>query len=576
MEIDIPKKSKELKDFVSQFESTKFIGDITGLFPFIKFNSPMKSLEGLSSPQRQLLYLIGLNITSSEPKGKPLKPQFSDSDLDHMKNLLNEIEIGYEQFFYPKPDDAIDEEWELRRRVSMPTFLSYFNQGLLNYEEQIIERIEQYFKPFDKEIEDNFGLSISEFIDIYNFIDEFPNQYLMENINTEGEEQSWEEFCLDMQNKGIMPPEWQDHLPKHFQNLFEWISDLGSMNRFNIEQLSAKFGGKKANTFLDNFTCQRNESDFLYYTEKNIIYNKPIFKVDEKQFQSTDRNNIIQAVFNLLYDFCVSDPRLREKFYKHRGKQLEVKIEEVFQKFFQNKAIIHKGYFTDQLHEQDLLILANGMALIIEAKASKRDEPRREPDRAYPLILSNFDEIIQKGYDQTFRVKEKFIDKETFKIYRDQKLENHISDIATKKYFRAFSIVVTQERFGQIQTNLSELLDLFEDDEYPWSICIDDLEVFLLALVKQRKKPSSLSQFLAIREKLHGRTISSDELEVCGAFINGELTYSDTAKKDNIFAFTPEYANIFDFIYNKQGLGFKSEKNLEIKTSGKYLPIGGF
>lgn len=99
-----------------------------------------------------------------------------------MKRLLNEIENGYEQFFLPKPDEVIDEEWKMKRRIAMPSFLSYFNQGLLNYEEQIIERAEEYFSPFNEAIQNQFGLEVKDFIDICNFIDKVPNNFLMEKI----------------------------------------------------------------------------------------------------------------------------------------------------------------------------------------------------------------------------------------------------------------------------------------------------------------------------------------------------------------------------------------------------------
>jgi hypothetical protein len=56
MKIDLTQKSKELKDFVSQFETTMFLGDISSLIQFIRFDSPTNSLNDLSSPQRQLLY----------------------------------------------------------------------------------------------------------------------------------------------------------------------------------------------------------------------------------------------------------------------------------------------------------------------------------------------------------------------------------------------------------------------------------------------------------------------------------------------------------------------------------------
>lgn len=130
--------------------------------------------------------------------------------------------------------------------------------------------------------------------------------------------------------------------------------------------------------------------------------------------------NWIHAIYNTLFEFCINQPTLKEKFYAIRGEILENKIERIFQIFFNGKAIVYRGYYTQDKHEQDLLFLIDGLALIVEAKASKRDEPRREPDKAYPLILSNFEETIQKGYDQAYRVKSKFINKDMLCIYKDQ------------------------------------------------------------------------------------------------------------------------------------------------------------
>lgn len=573
MNIDLTQKSQELKDFVSQFETSMFLGDISSLMQFIRFDSPTNSLKGLSSPQRQLLYLAGLNVTSEIPS-TGLKAQYSDEDLEHMKGLLNEIENGYTEFFYPKPDDVIDKDWKMRRMIAMPTFLGYFNHGLLNYEEQIIERVREYFSPFNEEIKNHFKLEVEDFINIYNYIDKLPNEFLNQKINKKDRQQTWEEFCDEMKEKDLMPWEWQEHLPQHFQDLFSWMYDKGKMYRYSKQQLIDNFGAEKAEAFLTTFTSKREQTNFLYYTENNVIHSKPIFKISDDEFQLIQAHQLIQAVYNALFEFC-TQAAFREKFYSVRGKKLETKIETVLQRFLKGKAFVYKSFFTQDGHEQDLLFLIDGMALIVEAKASKRDEPRREPDKAYPLILSNFEETIQKGYDQAYRVKSKFISKEPLRIYRDEQLKKHVIDIRTKNYHSAFSIVVTLERFGQIQTDLSGLLEIYDNDEFPWSVCIDDLEIFLLQLEKLGKNKSDLRSFLSLREKLHGKIITADELEVCGSFINEKITNKNLNSDATVFALTPDLTDIFDHTYQTKGLGFDNEKNLEMKTSGKYLPIGG-
>ncbi|BDB53812.1 hypothetical protein GENT5_01170 [Flavobacterium ammoniigenes] len=574
MEIDIEKKSQELKEYVGQYESTKFLGDITFLIQHIRFDKPIKNLQGLSSPQRQLFYLAALNITSEPKQKSKLKFQYSDEEFEHIKSLLNEIELGYNNFFYPKNESELNDEWTMKRMVAMPTFLSYFNQGQLNYEEQVIERVIDYFLPFDNEISKHFGIGVQEFVDIYNFIDTFPNEYLNEKINPKEGQQTWEEFCDEMKNKNLMPWEWNEHLPEHYKNLFSFISDNGQTHRYSKQKLVDKFGEIKTSAFLNTLTCKREKTNFLYYTETNILHYKPIFDIGNEEFQAIEMKQIIHAIFNNLFQFC-DTPILREKFYKNRGNKLEDKIEQVFQDFFNNKASIFKGYYTQDGNEQDLLFLIDGLALIIEAKASKRDEPRRNPEMAYPLILSNFEETIQKGYDQAYRVKGKFLDREILKIYNDQKLQKHLLDVKTKNYHSSFSIIVTLERFGQIQTDLNELLEIWDDDEFPWSVCIDDLEVFLLQLKKLGKSKSDLTKFLKFRENLHGRIITADELEICGVFLNKSID-SKTLNGNKTIALTPDHSDIFDETYQRKGLGLKNEKNLEIKTSNKYLPFGGY
>lgn len=573
--IDLDAKSKQLKQIVGKYDTKYFLGEISSMMNFIRSDKPNRMLSGLSSPQRQLYYLAALNITSEVESEEKIKYQFSNEEFNYIKKLLIEIESGYAQYFYPKPEDKVDEDWNFRRKIAMPAFLNYFNQGHLNYEEQEAERIERYFAPFNTEILNHFGIGVADFIEIYDFIDAKPNEVLNAKVNPKKGQQTWHEFLDEMKQKEVMPDQYATHLPQHFKDLFGVMQDKGQLTRFTKSELSAQFGRKKASAFLDALTCHREQSGFLYYTELNPLLLKPIVQLGEDECHSIEMKQILHAIYRLLMEFCVSQERLNEKFYKRRGLCLEEKIEEVFQSYFDGKAQVFKGFYTQEKHEQDLLIIIDGLALIIEAKASNRDEPRRDPDKAYQVILRNFDKTIQKGYDQAYRVKEKFLYDEKLRLYEDQRLSKHIIDLNTSKYYHAFSIVVTQERFGQIQTDMSELLEIWDDDGYPWSICIDDLEVFLLYLKKKNKKKSFLTLFLNVRQKLHGKLITADELEVCGGFLNGKINLK-LANSDTVLPLTPDLAGVFDDVYQKSTLDFTKEKNVELKTSGKVIPLGGF
>lgn len=569
--IDLEQKSKELKELLATYDTAIFMGNISLMMQLIASPDKLGSLNGLNSPQRQLYYVAALNLTS--PQNKATKEQFSDAEWDKIKELLKEIEAGYNQFFYLQKSDDVTEDWVARRRIAMPSFLSYFNVGHLNYEEQVISRVIDYFTPLESQIQLSFGLKINDFIEIYNYIDSLPNKYLDENINHKEGQEGWKEFATRMSESVITPDKWMEQMPQNLKNLFNMIQDSGQMYRFSFSDLEDKFGNNRATNFLNALTSQRQESSFLYYTEQNPLYIKPLFKVSNDEYQIIETKQLIHAIYNLLATFCINDVKLSERFYKIRGDGLENKIEHVFQKFFKNKATIYKSFYTTKAHEQDLLIIFNGSAFIIEAKASKRKEPKRDPDKAYDLILNNFDETIQKGYDQSYRVKEFFINKQRLKIYSDQGLNNFITEINTKKIHNVFSLVVTLETFGLIQSDLSELLEVYEDDSFPWSIGIDNLEVFLLTLQKQKKTMANLVHFLYIRERLNGHLFCSDELEVCGAFLQGKID-KKIADGDDIVVVYPNMASVFDNHYHWGGLGFDNEKNMHLKTDPKYYRIG--
>ncbi len=570
---DLEQKSKELKSLVSKYETSTFLGSLSIVLNFTPSKNKLEFLKGLSSPYRQLHYLAGLNLTSSVDDSKPLLHSHTDEEWKQITDLLQEIEFGYMDFFNPNRVDTTDPSWKQKLMVSMPSFLSYFNQGDLNYEEQIIERIQTYFKPFEKLIINAYGLSIEDFVNIYNYIDSIPNKYLDEKLNKHKGGTTWKDFTKDMIEKQIPPEKWMEHMPQGYKNLFEFLQDEGAAYRFTEQDLSNQFGKDKATQFLKALTCMRQEDDFLYYTQKNPIYVKPIFRVGIDSYQVLEMKQIIHSIYNLLFEFCKTLPDNGDKFYKIRGNELENKIMNLFQHFFKGKAHSYKGYYTQDGHEQDLLFLIDGLALIIEAKASKRNEPKREPDKSYPMIEANFKETIQKGYDQAFRVKSKFINQEILKIYRDSELKDHIIDIRTKNYQNAFSIIVTLEHFGTIQTDLSALLKKEPNDAYPWSVNIDNLEVLLLFLKKKGLTTSTLRQFLILRERLHSHLICGDELEVCGGFLAKKIT-RDIIKSDSVIMTAPDLAGIFDDMYTYNVLGFKNEKNIDRKKKGGYVVLG--
>ncbi|CEN32908.1 conserved hypothetical protein [Capnocytophaga canimorsus] len=137
------------------------------------------------------------------------------------------------------------------------------------------------------------------------------------------------------------------------------------------------------------------------------------------------------------------------------------------------------------------------------------------------------------------------------------------------KQYTSFSIIVNKNSFGQVQYDLSLLLDIDDDSVFPWAIKFDDLEIFLLTLIAQKKDLVILVDFLLMRENLHGKLICSDELEVCCAFISKEIN-SKKIKHLKLLETTPEMGDLFDVQYRK-GMEIENDKYLYEKRSGKFM-----
>lgn len=178
----------------------------------------------------------------------------------------------------------------------------------------------------------------------------------------------------------------------------------------------------------------------------------------------------------------------------------------IFREFFSSSAKIFTNYSVDGVSENDLLILYGGVCIIVEIKNCKFREPFRNPVKAYERIKRDFNNAIKLGYVQCKRVEDViFNDNDNeVRILDAENIQNVLYNLKKEKIKEVWSIIVTDYRYGPIQTNLGMLLKKETDDYYPWSVCVDDLEIFLLLMKKIYKGVSSARfiEFLDYREKM--------------------------------------------------------------------------
>lgn len=571
----LEKKSLELKNILQKFDTQMFLGSLSQLMTMIDKDGMADSALGkLSSPMRQMYYLGGLLMTT-KPVDNP-RIDYTEDEWTELVTLLNQIEAEYYKLFIPTEEQFKDEEWKKKCLVAMPSFLSYFNLGPLNYEEQSINWIRDVFTPLDPRIEAKIGLRTEDFLLFYASIDTWcQNNFRMFNgLDTENcpMRENWKEYTnLKLIVSDEVPEEIRE-IGMQKIPLYTFVKDFGIKNRFKPTDLvSDKLSIETVQKILSMLSCKRNEGDFLYYTSTdpaNPLYETPIVDLENGLYQVFEEKQVLHAISNALEKIMKEDARSVSKLNKSKGEILEGNIINLFQKFFGPKAEIYQSYYVDG-HEQDILVLWREFAFVIEAKNYKHEEPFRDPEKAYKRIKQEFDGCLGYAYNQIRRVEPYFKEQKTL-VIKDEH-GNTIKTIDTSKYVDGdYYIIVNMNSFGQIQVDLSMMLELADEGRYPWAVKYDDLEVFILTLIQKRKKPADFINFLNMREFLHGHVICSDELEICGGYITRNITDEMAQDENNMITTTPSLANVFDIQY-RNGMGFKNEKYWKLKKEGKTL-----
>ena len=559
----------ELKSFISKYNMQWALGHLSFLLTCISNGTAQDELGKLVSPMRQLYYLAGLIVTQKDDGTN--ESCFTKEDWRHIVDLLVQIETEYFLIFSRVSPESATEDWKKKVNVAMPTYLSYFNQGPLNYEEQIIEQIRGTFSGLDDIISSKFDLTTEDFLQFYENIDtwcEYNFQSLSLTTKDHPLRSNWKDYTDYEVGTIDEAPDEIKQLGKERQPMMTLIVDPGIKYRFNDVDIATNgLSLEKVKKILSLLSTKRENSDFLYYTSPNPLLTRPIVELENGLYQVFEEKRVLHAILYLLEEVCKEKDTSNSRLAHNKGVYLENKIVSLLKKFFNDKAEIITNYYIDGC-EQDIMVLWREYMFVIEAKAYTNREPFRDTDKAFTRIKDDFNRSIGYAYIQTKRVEKKIKTGNSFNL--TDKDGNAIKTINPADYDgNDYYIIVNQESFGQVQVDLSTFLEIGDDENYPWAVRFDDLEVFILTLIAMKKKPDFFVDFLIFREYLHGHIICSDEGEICGGFLTGKLT-KEMAESEIVITTLPDLASIFDEQYRK-GMGFKNEKHWKEKHDHKTL-----
>ncbi|EDR3787302.1 hypothetical protein GQB56_001986, partial [Salmonella enterica] len=418
--IDLDSRIKKLKEVVKDLDTNTLA--TYSFWEMYKFGTLGQKIE-LQSPARQILYLFGIACASVEPT----EPTDNvDGKIKQTVEILNDIFTKYMLAYFPTKDDlksGLEDEWHKVREVAMPMFSNYFFEGLKVSTENFKEIIKNYFDGFENEIKTYFGLDHHEMVEILNLIGELiQSKYdryreIMDTLKNEHERFKENNFEKVEDFKSYMDDlrERTKHLAQEYYDFYH-----GSVS-FRFDSIRYKLGDDIVDSFIKTFVTERgNSPEIKYITDENPFSYKPIVTVNNLDYMLPSANAAYEAIILNLEKFF-KESKYNDKFRKARDNRLEHETFCTFRDFFPESTTILESVFeTNKSHnEHDLIIFHNKTILIVEAKASPRRAPLREPARAYIRIRDDFKRKsgIQSASEQANNLRNLIINNEKTPLY---------------------------------------------------------------------------------------------------------------------------------------------------------------
>lgn len=572
-------KIKAVKEKLSCIDTEELLGIISLHFTTfanangeIQENLPFQFTSELMSPQKQYFYLAGL-LMSTQYKGNgkennelllSLEKDIQEITQDYIKGFIGDKELFKEE----------KKEKFKQNLVSMDAFVSYFDTGVLRYNEQTEELIKTLYSPFDDELVAICGLKTSDYIDFFNFVTEKMTDAKNRMQDAFNELQRFlASFNQYETNPQKIEKEYQRLLnfgrdnPETFFKLQEGFT---GNNKFKKQDVIDRYGKQKGEKLLELFALERKERDFKYYNGNNPFISHPLCWLNQDTLYAVSPQILLNAIFDCITDFLENPKnKFSKKYWKTKADIIEQEFLKCFKSVFHEDARYHMAVCEKPgTQEHDILIEFKNYILIAEVKASKVREPFFNPEKAYIRIKDHFfsESGIGYAYNQACILKKKIETETDIVLYEDMRKPFELHDIQSKNII---PIVLTLNQFGGIAINTSLLLTPEEGQSYPWVCNLHDFQNLIEILNYLKKTEDDFVEYVEWRSIKHKDIIASDELDIVEQYFTIPKMKKEAG---TVFIANNVKRSLIDKIYfEKLGLAFpdvnsEHEENNEVST----------
>ncbi len=424
--------------------------------------------------------------------------------------------------------DAKDEE-EKKQLIEIEMFRAH-TMAVRNwgYAEQVKKILKELFEPMDIIIQEEINLSVLGLIEMLEAIildieDKLNQQNeVMQSIITSNNYNEMIDFFIEVcpevnrqkllkKTKTISKENFAIYLISKINQKIQEIYtfDITSCEKFYPEEIDINI----LKTTLDAWSFKKRELK-KYPTEHiflgNPIWNKPLIKLSNEEYCWPIPGIFISYGLEMIENIINNNVRLKEIYANRRGKFLEQKIENIVKKSFKKAKVYNNLVRLDEDGENDILVLIDTFAIIIEAKSGKISDSARRG--SLPRLIKEIQKLIVDPSNQAKNFRD-YIEKNLDVVeFTNKKNEEILVDFTNIQSILTYSI--TFDLFGPLASRTpaifeSNLLD--ESFDIVPSMTLIDLEILFEILETDTEK----LHYLKLRSDFDKkRDYHADELDL--------------------------------------------------------------
>ncbi len=423
--------------------------------------------QHLQSPMRQTLYMVDVYYSIID---REESVEMDNERWDRIAVLLDEIEMTYFiNIGFPNGGDVFHDERDEQIGVALSTFMGYFGNALMSYEEQTYDRIVRYLKPYDAYIRSHYGFTVDQALSFILHVRQLNNDKLNEVARpyldiysfyaTHPDE--WHKLMQKFIDRGVTDPHDWWNQPELSGMLKTITTNPGEIHLHSKEELlNVEIDDDALQRILAFFTYDKDsiKGQTVYYADKHHSETHPLIQLGDSYVCPINKF-LLEGMFYRIDYALMHDNVVGQKYKQDKDKAFEKKVEELFRDFFPPKTKVFTNYSVDGVSENDLLVLIGDDCIVVEVKNCGFREPFRDPLKAFPRIKRDYSNAIQLGYEQCKRIEDVLLSGKDVDILDASDMKKVHYHLKSKNIGAVWSVVVTDFKYGTIQTDLASLLN---------------------------------------------------------------------------------------------------------------------